>query len=166
MFYSTSIERMMFYSSLSLDCKIINSLEWWFTQQSGKGRRLIVFPWDWVSFIRAHRSRHDCPSTSHVLIADDDALCSEGVRLSRHCLGVLAMRILSLSHSLTRLPARSLFSNQPTKYRRQSGPRRSTTVRTIVVIIVLYHSSYPLEHPPLLSLAYSSFVDSLIINTR
>jgi hypothetical protein len=43
--------------------------------------------------------------------------------------------------------ANSFFFNQPTKYRRQSGARWSTTVRTIVVIIVLYHSSYPLEHP-------------------
>lgn len=41
----------------------------------------------------------------------------------------------------------SFFFNQPTKYRRPSGARRSTTVRTIVIIIVLQHSSYPLKHP-------------------
>ena len=142
MFYCTGVSKeWCFTIRLSLYWKIINSLEWWFIQRSGKGRRLIVFPWDRPSFIKAHRSSHDCLSTSHVLIACDDALCSEGVCLSQHCLGVLAMWILSLSRSL------SFFSNQPTKYRRPSGARRSTTVRTIVVIIVLYHSSYPLEHP-------------------
>ncbi len=58
----------------------------------------------------------------------------------------------------------SFFFNQPTKYRHQSGARRSTTVRTIAVIIVLYHSSYPLEHPLFsLSPSYSSFGDGLII---
>jgi hypothetical protein len=54
-----------------------------------------------------------------------------------------------LAHSLSMCisHANSFFFNQPTKYRHQSGARRSTTVRTIVVIIVLHHSSYPLEHP-------------------
>jgi len=90
-------------------------------------------PYICISFIHCYIYMHDCLSTSHVLIACDDVLCSQGIFLSIHCICVLAMQLF--------------FFNQPTKYRRQSGARRSTTVRTIVVIIVLYHSSYPLEQP-------------------
>jgi hypothetical protein len=84
--------------------------------------------------------------------------CSNCMR--RCALFIRCMLVHSLYMCISH--ANSFFFNQPTKYRRQSGARWSTTVRTIVVIIVLYHSSYPLEHP-LLSLSHSSFVDGLII---
>lgn len=73
---------------------------------------------------------------SYVLIVDDETL------LLIHC----ACSFIAYTYVLA-IQTFLFFFNQPTKYGRPSGARRSTTVRTIVIIIVLQHSSYPLKHP-------------------